>query len=1036
MHRLGVAALALEMMAVILLAWPVHAQTYRQVQTWGGHYTPFWFGAKGNAVIHNPDTGDSGGTMASTSSGVLTITPPSFTGSIPANSNTLTVSGVSGTIQPGPLNGPGVPTGTLILSCSGSTCQLNEQIGPLTNVAMTSGVLFTAADVGKAIVVNGAAPQFPSPQTPPLVAVVATLGNKAALPLALVTTIASVQSATQITLAANPAFTVTNAWFAYGTDDTAAIRACVNAGTNVGGTCTINDGVQFMVSNANTEITVNPGANGFNSGKIDGHGTIVLAAVGPENHGVNDALFYLISGFGSNLEIANSIAKGATSITATNASDAETLTAGEYISLCLNNAYENLQCDWAQVAATPTSATIQLTQPTRLAFTVTSWGTGGYPGLGFRAIGPCENFSPSTCGLAQNITVTGMNFIAPNVNYGSAFAMIPIQEEFTLNTLITGNTCTDVAYSCFVYDYDKGTILTNNTWRFEGIEMESSTTVDTITLGNTFDHQQSSLTGYGNVCNLALEPTAPILDGGSGFFIYDDNVVPNYCLDGWQGYEGVHDGEVAQNVFGYAANAEPNTDAADGIVCFGCVNVDVEFNHLAGAPSGTAGQIGIAFKDNLTNATQYSANNQAIYNQIDPSYGTPILLGGSEALDIAVGNTQGSGTVTTNGAQVFAGPLTAGASGAVTQSLVSPLRLGGNPGASCLQMRLGNFPGAGYSTVGIGYDYDGAFQAFNAGCAYPNADAWEQYYGGIVSTMFMQTQANGFAQYGAVASGAEIQGYGSGNTATVSSTTTGTPAAGMTMTGVGITAATITAYSSPSLTFDGPAQSFASSGSPQAVNLSPPKGGVVTGYISGTTLHVPNATAGTWIESGFSVNCTLCTAGTTISSGTAGQSGTWTVNNSQTVGSSGSPVSITIGNPFANFWTATGWSVNESGAQTATNYTDTGLESAALVKTGVGGLFAPATLTSGDIWFGVAGVPTPTAYFPPLPASLVTTAASSDNVTVTGMTSSGHCSIDPTNAAAATNIATTYISAKTTNQITVTHAATANMNYDILCTGD
>ena len=69
-----------------------------------------------------------------------------------------------------------------------------------------------------------------------------------------------------------------------------------------------------------------------------------------------------------------------------------------------------------------------------------------------------------------------------------------------------------------------------------------------------------------------------------------------------------------------------------------------------------------------------------------------------------------------------------------------------------------------------------------------------------------------------------------------------------------------------------------------------------------------------------------------------------------------------------------------------------------------------------------------------LVAALTTTAATTDNVTITGMTSSGHCSISATNVAAATAIAGTYISAKTTNQITVTHAVTSNMNYDILCT--
>lgn len=71
---------------------------------------------------------------------------------------------------------------------------------------------------------------------------------------------------------------------------------------------------------------------------------------------------------------------------------------------------------------------------------------------------------------------------------------------------------------------------------------------------------------------------------------------------------------------------------------------------------------------------------------------------------------------------------------------------------------------------------------------------------------------------------------------------------------------------------------------------------------------------------------------------------------------------------------------------------------------------------------------------PLLVTSLSTAAATTDNVSITGATSSSHCTLSPTNASAATNIATTYISAKTTNQITVTHTATSGMTYDIHCT--
>ena len=69
-----------------------------------------------------------------------------------------------------------------------------------------------------------------------------------------------------------------------------------------------------------------------------------------------------------------------------------------------------------------------------------------------------------------------------------------------------------------------------------------------------------------------------------------------------------------------------------------------------------------------------------------------------------------------------------------------------------------------------------------------------------------------------------------------------------------------------------------------------------------------------------------------------------------------------------------------------------------------------------------------------LVASLATTARTSDNVSIKGATASSHCSLTATNASAATNIATTYISSKTLNQITVTHTGISGMTYDILCT--
>lgn len=76
----------------------------------------------------------------------------------------------------------------------------------------------------------------------------------------------------------------------------------------------------------------------------------------------------------------------------------------------------------------------------------------------------------------------------------------------------------------------------------------------------------------------------------------------------------------------------------------------------------------------------------------------------------------------------------------------------------------------------------------------------------------------------------------------------------------------------------------------------------------------------------------------------------------------------------------------------------------------------------------------PACAVPAASATLTTTAATTDNLAMPGLITGGHCSLAPTNASAATNVATTYISAKTTNQITVTHTATAGMTFDAVCT--
>ena len=66
-------------------------------------------------------------------------------------------------------------------------------------------------------------------------------------------------------------------------------------------------------------------------------------------------------------------------------------------------------------------------------------------------------------------------------------------------------------------------------------------------------------------------------------------------------------------------------------------------------------------------------------------------------------------------------------------------------------------------------------------------------------------------------------------------------------------------------------------------------------------------------------------------------------------------------------------------------------------------------------------------------ASFATTSATSDTITVLGVTPSSHCQLTATNQSAATNYTTAYVSAKSANNVTVTHAPMSGMTYDVTC---
>lgn len=93
-----------------------------------------------------------------------------------------------------------------------------------------------------------------------------------------------------------------------------------------------------------------------------------------------------------------------------------------------------------------------------------------------------------------------------------------------------------------------------------------------------------------------------------------------------------------------------------------------------------------------------------------------------------------------------------------------------------------------------------------------------------------------------------------------------------------------------------------------------------------------------------------------------------------------------------------------------------------------------ATFAAGVL--GSTGTPCPTNT---LTGSITTTGATTDVVTITGMTSSGHCGMSPTNATAGTmiqNATPVYIDTFTTNAITIHHVATGGALFSFVCTAN
>lgn len=429
-------------------------------------------------------------------------------------------------------------------------------IDAATSAFRSASAAFTSKDVGKAIVVTGAGE-----------------GSHA-----LVTKIQALVSAKQVTLAANASTSVTGALTYYGSDDTAAIRSCVYQGIARRGSCTISDGVTFMVSNSKSTIApFAAGHNPISKFTLDGRGTIIFAPQGSLTGAINDRFFYISSQETNPLPIAGPIARGANSFTAQNASDAGKLSPGDWVIIAERDsapmAADNVYADWMQVSEVENTV-IKTTAPFRTAFpNKRPWsGPPRYWGLSFRKVGP----------ITSNVTVRDITIIIPRIK--DTHVAVAIASRDTRGTVISNVKCQDASGNCFAGYMDQGLRFENNEV-YGTLYPEFASEVDAVIAGNHVNETGTPLTLSGPANTGGLE-----VDFGTAFSSITDNSigpVRQVCI---HISPGVHDTVVRGNTCGIVTFGS----AATCILSRGGYRMTITQNTCKGA---TGKSTGIDFGD-------------------------------------------------------------------------------------------------------------------------------------------------------------------------------------------------------------------------------------------------------------------------------------------------------------------------------------------------------------------------------------------------------------------------------------------------------
>ena len=478
----------------------------------------------------------------------------------------------------------------------------------LTDGAMSSGSAvftsgsahFSARDVGKAIAVTGAG----------------TGGN------ALVAFISVVNNATNVTLSAKASATVSHARADYGTDDTAAVRSCIERSTMLGGRCTINDEMRFMLSNTSTTIHIS--GTKASGGTIDGKGTLIFAPQETLTGAANDRLFYAASSeaAGPFQVRTGPIAAGGTSFSAQNPGDAAQLSKGDWIIITEKDggATDVIYSDWFQVAGVM-GTTVNIVGHFRMAFpNGRPFNTSGAPAACVVA-SPCGLSFRKLSNVVQSLTIKDINIVVPKIF--SSNGAIGIATRDTRGVQIRNVTCYDASALCFAGFLDQGLVFSGNHIG-SAVYPEFAGEVDAAVSGNHIDPSES-----GGLGSASPQTGGMLIDFGTGFSRFEGNTIGNHLQTCITLLSGVHDVTITGNTCG-------RTSFGTGAACIllrGSYRNTVERNVCVG---GDGASVGITVADSTGFTSNITSSANSVKGNTVKGYASPYdVRSAKDRLEIA-----------------------------------------------------------------------------------------------------------------------------------------------------------------------------------------------------------------------------------------------------------------------------------------------------------------------------------------------------------------------------------------------------------------